>query len=304
MSKIDDMALFVRVVKSEGLAAAGRQLGLSPASMTARINALEQRYSVRLLNRTTRKISLTDAGKDFYEGCLRVLAEVEDAEAILQDKKRALTGRLRITAASDFGRQFVAPALAEFVKLHPEVIPFLHLGDGVMSLIDHEFDLGIRYGNLPDSNLVVRHLAVNYRVLVASPEYITKYGMPIKPEDLQRHRCLVMERVGESLNKWQFNSGKNIEALLVEPALISNDGAVIRQWALAGQGIAYKSLWDVKGDIEEGSLITVLDEYVAGFQERDGKETGLQIVYPTRRYVPRQVEAFIKYFQNSMMVTP
>lgn len=304
MSKIDDMALFVRVVKSEGLAAAGRQLGLSPASMTARINALEQRYSVRLLNRTTRKISLTDAGKDFYEGCLRVLAEVEDAEAILQDKKRALTGRLRITAASDFGRQFVAPALAEFVKLHPEVIPFLHLGDGVMSLVDHEFDLGIRYGNLPDSNLVVRHLAVNYRVLVASPEYITKYGMPIKPEDLQRHRCLIMERVGESLNKWQFNAGKNIEALLVEPALISNDGAVIRQWALAGQGIAYKSLWDVKGDIEEGSLITVLDEYVAGFQERDGKETGLQIVYPTRRYVPRQVEAFIKYFQNSMMVTP
>lgn len=300
MSKIDDMALFVRVVKADGLAAAGRQLGLSPASMTARVNAIEQRYSVRLLNRTTRKISLTEAGRDFYEGCLRVLAEVEDTEAVLQDKKRALSGRLRITAASDFGRQFVAPALAKFVTLHPEVIPYLHLGDGVMSLVEHEFDLGIRYGNLPDSNLVVRNLADNFRVLVVSPEYIKENGIPSLPKDLQEHRCLVMERAGEPLNKWQFDSGKKVETLTVAPAFSSNDGAVIRQWALAGLGIAYKSSWDVKGDIEEGRLVTVLDDYVVGFQERDSKETGLQVVYPSRRYMPRQVEGFIKYFQNWM----
>jgi DNA-binding transcriptional LysR family regulator len=300
MSKIDDMALFVRVVKADGLAAAGRQLGLSPASMTARVNAIEQRYSIRLLNRTTRKISLTEAGRDFYEGCLRVLAEVEDAEAVLQDKKRALSGRLRITAASDFGRQFVAPALAKFVTLHPEVIPYLHLGDGVMSLVEHEFDLGIRYGNLPDSNLVVRNLADNFRVLVVSPEYIKENGIPSQPKDLQEHSCLVMERAGEPLNKWQFDSGTKVETLTVAPAFSSNDGAVIRQWALAGLGIAYKSSWDVKGDIEEGRLVTVLDDYVVGFQERDSKETGLQVVYPSRRYMPRQVEGFIKYFQNWM----
>lgn len=300
MSKIDDMALFVQVVKAEGLAAAGRQIGLSPASMTARVNAIEQRYHTRLLNRTTRKISLTEQGQLFYYACLRVLEEVEGAEAVLQNCSETLSGQLRITATSDFGRQFVASALSEFVKRHPKVTPHLHLSDGVVNLIEGGFDLGIRFGNLPDSGLIIRHLADNHRVLVASPSYLKQHGYPKKPDDLKLHDCLVMERFGEPLNEWQFQTAERELSVKVAPAFISNDGAIIRQWALSGAGIAYKSIWDVKDDIATGNLLTILDDFVVGFQASDNKKIGLQLVYPSRKYVPKQVSEFIQFLQNSL----
>ncbi len=300
MAKIDNMELFVRVVKAGGLASAGRQIGLSPASMTARINALELHYNTRLLNRTTRKISLTDAGQRFYEACLRVLAEVESAESLLQNDNKTLSGRLRVTAPSDFGRQYVAPALSEFVNLHPDVTPYLYLTDGIVNLVENGYDLGIRFGNLPDSNLIVRILANNHRVLVASPVYLEKHGIPLQPEDLRQHRCLVMERLGEPLNEWQFHSEKHRQTIKVTPAFISNDGAIIRYWALAGRGIAYKSIWDVQRDIEMGHLQTVLNDFVLGFQDSDNEKTGLQLVYPSRKYVPRQVVGFMDYLHTSL----
>ncbi|NOR70022.1 MAG: LysR family transcriptional regulator [Methylomarinum sp.] len=298
MSKIDNMELFVKVVKAGGLAVAGRQIGLSPASMTARIKALEQQYNTRLLNRTTRKISLTDAGQRFYNASLRVLAEVEGAEAILLHDKETLSGQLRITAPSDFGRQFVAPALSKFVIQNPNVTPYLHLTDGVMNLVEHGFDLAVRFGNLPDSNLIARQLANNHRVLVASPDYLEQHGIPKKPRDLDQHRCLVMERLGEPLNEWRFHSSKGNQTVKINPVFISNDGAIIRQFALAGSGIAYKSIWDVKSDLVAGSLLTILDEFALGFQHSDDEKTGLQLVYPSRQYLPRQVLGFIELFQS------
>jgi DNA-binding transcriptional LysR family regulator len=301
MAKIDNMELFVCVVKVGGLAAAGRQIGLSPASMTARINALEQHYNTRLLNRTTRKISLTDAGQRFYEACLRVLAEIESAESLLQHDNKTLSGRLRLTAPSDFGRQYVAPALSDFVKLHPNVTPYLYLTDGIVNLVENGYDLGIRYGNLPDSNLIVRSLADNHRVLVASAVYLEKQGIPNHPKDLEQHRCLVMERFGEPLNEWQFLFDEGRQTIKVTPAFISNDGAIIRYWALAGRGIAYKSIWDVQRDIEMGHLQTVLNDFVLGFQDSDNEKTGLQLVYPSRQYVPRQVAGFIDFFKSSLL---
>jgi DNA-binding transcriptional LysR family regulator len=301
MSKTDDMALFVHVVNAGGLAAAGRQIGLSPASMTARINTLEKRYNTRLLHRTTRRISLTDAGQRFYDACLRVLAEVEQAEALLLGDKDSLSGQLRITAPSDFGRQYVAPALSDFVHMNPSVTPFLHLTDGVVNLVEHRYDLGIRFGNLPDSNLIVRHLADNRRILVASPDYLKEQGIPKQPDDLEHHRCLVIERLGEPLNEWQFHLKKGYQTIKVTPAFSSNDGAIIRYWALAGKGIAYKSVWDVQHDLEMGRLETVLDDFVLGFQRGDTESTGLQWVYPNRRYLPSQVGGFIDFFNARLI---
>ncbi|RTZ61691.1 MAG: LysR family transcriptional regulator [Gammaproteobacteria bacterium] len=300
MSRIDDIELFVRVVKAGGLAAAGRQIGLSPSSMTARINALEQRYQTRLLNRTTRRISLTDAGESFYRSCQRILEQLEDAEACLQKHRQSLSGRLRITAPSDFGAQYVAPALEQFARINPGVRPHLHLGDGVVNLIEQGFDLGVRFGNLPDSNLVVRHLADNHRVLVAAPAYVREHGRPASPEDLSQHRCLVLERHGEALNEWRFRDTEGNRTVSVRPALSSNDGSVIRRWALAGAGIACKSIWDVKQDIASGRLVTLLDGRVLGFQHSDSGKTDLQIIYPSRRYLPRQVAAFIEYLRARM----
>ncbi|NRA71910.1 MAG: LysR family transcriptional regulator [Gammaproteobacteria bacterium] len=298
MNKIDNMALFVRVVKTGGLAAAGRQIGLSPASMTARMNALEQHYNTRLLNRTTRKISLTDAGQRFYQACLRVLSEMEAADASLTSDQACLSGQLRITATSDFGRQFVAPALVNFVEQHPNVKPYLYLTDGVINLIDQGFDLGVRFGNLPDSNLVSRHLANNRRVLVASAAYLKRHGTPQQPQDLQHHQCLVMERLGEPLNEWQFSTDTGRQTVKVNPAFVSNDGAIIRQWALAGTGIAYKSIWDVKHDLASKELLTVLEDFSLGFQVSDDNQTGLQLVYPSRQFVPRPVAGFIDFIKE------
>jgi DNA-binding transcriptional LysR family regulator len=301
MSKIDDMFLFVQVVKAGGLASAGRQIGLSPASMTVRINTIERNYNTRLLHRTTRKISLTDAGQRFYKACLRVLAEVESAEMLLQNDKEYLTGQLRITAPSDFGRQYVAPALAEFAQRHSAINSSLHLSDGIISLVEHGYDLAIRYGNLPDSNLIVRRLADNHRVLVATPGYLKQYGIPKQPKDLAQHSCLVMERLGEPLNEWRFYFDGECQSIKVSQALMSNDGAIIRQWALVGAGIAYKSIWDVKDDLSSGKLVTVLDDFVRGFQENDNKTTGLQITYPSRKYLPKQVTGFIEFFKDYLL---
>jgi DNA-binding transcriptional LysR family regulator len=300
MTKIDDMTLFVQVVKAGGLATAGRQIGLSAASMTARVNALEKRYSTRLLNRTTRKISLTETGQNFYDACLRVLSEVEGAEAIFQNDKQDLSGQLRVTATSDFGRQYVAPAMSKFVKLHPKIIPYLHLCDGVVNLTEYRFDLGVRYGNLPDSNMIVRDLADNYRVLVASPSYLEKYGHPKQPKDLEIHQCLVMERLGEPLNNWRFTSDQGSLCIKVPPSLISNDGEIIRHWAISGNGIAYKSIWDVKHDLTAGKLLTVLDDFVIGFHASDNEKIGLQLVYPSRQYIPKQVTGFINFLRSRL----
>lgn len=301
MAKIDDMELFVQVVKAGGLAAAGRQLGLSPASMTARIQGLEARYDTRLLNRNTRSIALTEAGNRFYEACVRVVADVAEAEAVLKEGKQDYIGQLKVTAPSDFGRQFVVPALAEFVARYPQVQPYLHLSENMVNLIEEGFDLGIRYGNLPDSNLMMRSLAnTNRRVLCASPQYLEVYGVPKKPEDLEHHRCLVIERFGEQLNQWRFKSDQRTITLRVKAALMANDGAIIRQWALSHCGIALKSIWDVNQDLVAGHLMTVLDDYVVGGYMRDDKRVGLQILYPSHQYLPRQVAGFIEFFMACM----
>ena len=301
LGRVDDIALFVRVVNAGGLAAAGRQLGLSPASMTARVNALEARYNTRLLQRTTRSISVTEAGKRFYDACVRVLDELDHAESLLKGGDSHLSGRLRITAPSDFGRQFVAPAILQFVRLHPGITPYLELSDNISNLVENSFDLGIHLGNLPDSTLIVSSLADNRRVLVASPSYLNKYGAPRHPEALLDHHCLVLERHGEPLKNWKFLEGNNKQVVSVPVSLSSNDGAVLRQWALDGFGIAMKSFWDVKNDLREGRLQSILEEFVLGFQPGDESKIGLQLVYPNRKYVPIQVEKFIEFFKLTLL---
>mgnify|MGYP000037969319 FL=1 len=298
MAKIDDMALFVHVVKAGGLAAAGRKLGLSPASMTARINQIEKRYGTRLLTRNTRSISLTDAGERFYSGCLRVIEEVENTENMIQDSQNTLRGHLRISATSDFGRQYVAPALAEFTNNHPDVSPHLMLSDGLINIIDEGADIAFRFGNLPDSNLICRPLAQNRRVLCASPDYIKHNGLPRHPEELSKHSCLILERSGQPLNDWYFEVNNKRQSIKVEPHLSCSDGEVIRRWAVQGYGIAFKSLIDIRKDLSNNKLILLLDEYVRGFSHSDTEVVGVQAIYPSRQYPPMQVKAFLTYFEQ------
>lgn len=301
MNKSDDIELFVQVVKSGGLAAAGQVLGLSPASMTARVNNLEKRYNARLFNRTTRKVTLTNSGQKFYNIALRIVADLFEVESILKQEATQLSGRLKITAPSDFARQYVTPALAKFVSLHAKVETHLVVNDGIININEHDIDLAIRFGNLGDSNLVAVPLAGNRRHLCASPDYIKQFGLPETPEDLYRHKCLVLERLGEPLNEWRFKEKNKTTVVKVNPAFIANDGAIIRQSAVAGMGIAMKSYWDIKSDLQAGRLITVLDNYTQGFQRSDNDKVALQLVYPERHYQPKQVVEFIDFFKGYCM---
>lgn len=296
MGKVEDMALLVEVVEAGGLAAAGRRMNLSPATMTARLKALEERYQTRLFNRSTRAIALTWAGEEFYHAALRVLEEVAHAESKLTQKEGVLSGSLRISAPSDFGRQYLSPALMDFSKLHPEVRSFVYLSEHVVDLIANRLDMSIRFGNLPDSNLVVKCIRPNYRVLVASVEYLQAHGTPEQPQDLHSHRCLVMERGDTLMNEWRFEKDGEPETVWVTPAMVCDDGALLREWVLSGAGIACKSWWDVKRDVEQGRLVVLMAEQFIGFSRHDRKQVGLQFVYPQRRFQPMPVTAFSSFF--------
>ncbi|MCE0847636.1 LysR substrate-binding domain-containing protein [Buttiauxella sp. A2-C1_F] len=298
MGKLEDMTLLVAVVDAGGLAAAGRRMNLSPATMTARLKALEERYQTRFFNRSTRAIALTRSGEEFYYAALRVLEEVELAESKLMQKEGILSGTLRIAAPSDFGRQYLSPALLDFSRQHPEVKSSLYLSEDVVDLISLRLDMSIRFGNLPDSNLVTKVIRQNYRVLVASPAYLLAHGEPHSVQDLAGHRCLVMERRGTLMNEWRFEAEGEMQSARVTPAMVCDDGALLRQWVLAGAGIASKSWWDVKRDVEQGRLKVLLADSFIGFSRHDKKQVGLQFVYPQRRFQPLQVSMFSEFFIN------
>ncbi|MBC5378407.1 LysR family transcriptional regulator [Klebsiella variicola] len=296
MGKLEDMALLVAVAEAGGLSAAGRRLSLSPATMTARLKAMEERYQTRLFHRSTRAITLTRAGEDFYHAARRVLEEARHAESLLTQKEGVLSGNIRLSAPSDFGRQYLSPAIVDFSCRHPEVTFSVFLGERVEDLVANRLDMSIRVGNLPDSSLAIRHIRPNHRVLVASEAYLATHGTPAALDELHHHRCLALERHGVVMNEWRFEEAGKERVVRVTPAMVCDDGALLRQWALSGAGIAGKSWWDVKRDVEEGRLQVLFAERFTGFSPLDRKEVGLQFVFPQRKLQPPQVSAFMAFF--------
>lgn len=296
MGKLEDMALLVAVAEAGGLSAAGRRLSLSPATMTARLKAMEERYQTRLFHRSTRAITLTRAGEDFYHAARRVLEEARHAESLLTQKEGVLSGNIRLSAPSDFGRQYLSPAIVDFSPRHPEVTFSVFLGERVEDLVANRLDMSIRVGNLPDSSLAIRHIRPNHRVLVASEAYLATHGTPASLDELHHHRCLALERHGVVMNEWRFEEAGKERVVRVTPAMVCDDGALLRQWALSGAGIAGKSWWDVKRDVEEGRLQVLFAERFTGFSPLDRKEVGLQFVFPQRKLQPPQVSAFMAFF--------
>ena len=296
MGKLEDMALLVAVAEAGGLSAAGRRLSLSPATMTARLKAMEERYQTRLFHRSTRAITLTRAGEDFYHAARRVLEEARHAESLLTQKEGVLSGNIRLSAPSDFGRQYLSPAIVDFSRRHPEVTFSVFLGERVEDLVANRLDMSIRVGNLPDSSLAIRHIRPNHRVLVAAEAYLATHGTPAALDELHHHRCLALERHGVVMNEWRFEEAGKERVVRVTPAMVCDDGALLRQWALSGAGIAGKSWWDVKRDVEEGRLQVLFAERFTGFSPLDRKEVGLQFVFPQRKLQPPQVSAFMAFF--------
>jgi len=287
MMILDNLALFLRIVEKGGLAAAGRELGLSAASVSERLVALEKYYGTALLHRTTRAISLTEEGRLLVQGARRLLAEADELEALIRLGVEKISGPIRLSAPIDLGRSYVVPTLDAFLAEHPEVTIDLNLTDGYVDLVGQGQDFAIRYGELADSTLRVKRLAENRRIVCASPAYLKTRGTPQYPDDLVHHECLVM-RYGLTTDRdWPFLIDGKERRVMVQGHRIANDGELVRVWCRSGFGIARKSRLDVEADLREGALVELLRDFSSG-------QTGLQIVYPATQAQPKRVRLLIE----------
>jgi DNA-binding transcriptional LysR family regulator len=284
------------VVGTGSLSAAARDLGMSPAVVSRRLASLEARLGVRLVNRTTRSLHLTDEGAAYYETCTRVLAEIEEADAAVSAGRAEPRGVLRVALPASFGNQHIAPLIPKFAELYPEVQIALSLSDRTVNLVEEGFDVAIRIADLADSSLAARRLAPNRRVVCASPAYLRRHGTPQTPEDLAKHNCLTTTDFAMS---WDYRApdGK-AGSMRVIGRYACDNWEVLREWALAGMGVALKSTWDVRRHLEDGSLISLLPGYTfAG-------DVAIYAVYPHRRHLPAKTRAFIEFLADSFGPEP
>lgn len=281
-----DLRVFVRVVAAGSLSAAARELGLSLAVVSKRLGALEKRLGVVLLRRTTRSQSLTSEGREFHERCVRILSEIQDAEAFIAGSQSQVAGLLSITAPRVFGREYVAPLVAEFHAQHPALSVRMLCNDEVLDLVEGGIDVAFRFGSLLDSNLTARHIASDYRVLCASPTYLARAGHPTQPAQLPDHACIVYGARPSA--HWLFQrSGKPI-AQEVRAAFIVNDGTAALALALAGAGILMKSIWEVGEHLRAGRLVRVMSEFSA-------PAGPLHAVFPHGRQLSPRVRRFVDF---------
>lgn len=287
MSQFKQIESFVNVATRGSLSAAARHEGVTPAVISRRLDALEQRLGVRLLVRTTRRIALTFEGSAFLENVQHILNDLANAEASVSLGGVKASGHLRLTAPAGFGRRHVAPRVLAFLQAHSEVSCSLDLSDRTVDLVNEGFDCAIRIGTLPDSSLVSVRLAENQRLIVASPAYLARHGCPREPQDLSDHVCLSL---GEQRG-WQLRDRQGkIYTQKISGHFVCNDGTVLRDWALAGYGLAWRSWWEVGADIRAGRLVSVLDDYAA-------PPTGIYAVYPQRNPALR-VRLLVDFFRQ------
>ncbi len=294
MDKLKQLESFISVATRGSLTAAALAEGVSPAIMGRRLDCLEERLGVKLLLRTTRRITLTHEGSAFLEDCQRLLADLANAEASVSAGGVKASGHLRITAPAGFGRRHVAPLVPKFRELHPEVTISLNLSDRVIDIAGEGFDCAVRVGDMPDSSLVSVRLADNRRLCVATPAYLARHGTPQTPGDLVKFHCLTLSSDASQTRGWAFNVGQGpaSEVVHLKPGgpLDCSDGQVLHDWCLAGFGIAWRSTWEVEAEIAAGALVSVLDAYGA-------PPNGIHAVFPQRKHLPLRVRLWIDFLK-------
>jgi len=292
VDRLKQIETFVAVATKGSLTAAAGAEGVAPAVIGRRIDTLEERLGVKLLVRTTRRISLTHEGSAFLEDCQRLITDFDSAEASVSEGGIKASGHLRITAPAGFGRRHVAPLVPAFVARHPDVTLSLNLSDRLVDLVNEGIDCAMRVGDLPDSSLVSVRLADNRRLCVASPAYLTRAGTPKLPADITRHNCLTLSSEASQTRGWAFTVGG--ESVHVRPAsrLDCTDGQVLHAWCLEGLGLAWRSWWEVAADLREGRLVSVLDDFAA-------PPNGIYAVFTQRKHLPLRLRLWIDFIKES-----
>ncbi|WP_040263616.1 LysR family transcriptional regulator [Pseudomonas massiliensis] len=293
MSAIDDLSFFQQVASRGSLTEVARQLGLSLPAVSKRLSQLEARLGVQLLQRTTRRLSLTPEGSLYLEGGRPILRQLEELENALTSQQLKLQGRLRINATLGFGRRHLAPVVSSFARLHPELALSLELTTQPVSLLGDEFDLSICMGEPPDSRLIAVRLLHNPRILCAAPEYLEAMPPLRSVADLARHNCIVLRQFGSDYGIWRFHRGGQDYAHKVNGTLSSNDGEVALRLALDGHGLIMRSRWNVQEHLDSGRLHAVLVDYQT-------PPADVFAIYQHRRHIPRRISEFARYLGQEL----
>ncbi|MBF0256213.1 MAG: LysR family transcriptional regulator [Gammaproteobacteria bacterium] len=285
VESISDLMVFTRAVKGGSLSAAGRELGISLAVASKRLQRLEEQLGVRLLNRSTRQLSLTDEGAEYYHYCVRILAELEEGEEQVTRGSKEPKGNLKVTVPAAFGRLHVAPLVPEFLKRYPAIRLTLHLTDSLVDIIDQGYDLAVRIGELKDSSLVAKSIGRDRRVVVATPSYLARYGAPRSPLELSTHNALLFA----GTDHWSFTApnGEDV-SVKVSGNLDTNNCDALREAIYADLGLALRPMWDVWQDLRNGRLVRLLPDYAPPAYP-------INAVYPSRRLMPKKTRIFIDH---------
>lgn len=288
MSDTGELEFFSQLARQPSLAACAQALGVSPPAVSRRLAALEQRLGVRLLNRTTRRISLTAEGERYLEDGEQILRDLERLERSLSASREQPRGLLRINAGFGFGRRHLGPAISEFVRQWPDVEVILHLSDRALDLTEHALDIGIRFGPPPDARILARRIAPNRRLLCAAPAYLAARGQPLEPRDLSAHDCIVIRENERAFNNWQLTDGAQQITVKVRSPLAVNHGEIAVDWALAGHGIILRSEWDIAAELRAGRLQRVLPGW-------EGVAADIHAVYPPKHQLSAKVRVFLDF---------
>jgi DNA-binding transcriptional LysR family regulator len=290
MDRFDNMRVFAKVVETSSFAGAAARLGISASMVSQHVKELEERLGARLLNRTTRKVSLTETGRAYYERCTRLLADLEETEQAVSDMHAAPRGELRVNATPTFGILQLAPAIADFTARFPGISVELMLSNRMADLIEESLDVAVRVGLVPDSSLIARQLAPCRMVVCGAPSYFEKHGIPRSPADLTNHNCLTVAVTGLSYYRMWHLTAPDGTALNLSPMgnLRTNSGAVLKVAALAGHGLVCLPTYLVGDALQSGRLVTVLDDYTA-------PPLTLRALYPHSRHLSAKVRAFVDF---------
>ena len=292
MDRLKQIESFVAVATKGSLTASAQAEGVAPAVIGRRIDALEARLGVKLLVRTTRRITLTHEGAAFLEDCQRLLTDLANAEASVTAGGVKASGSLRITAPAGFGRRHVAPLVPGFIAQHPDVHLSLNLSDRVVDIVNEGFDCAVRVGDLVDSSLISVRLADNRRLCVAAPAYLQRAGTPQHPSELAKHECLMLSSDASQTRGWAFTVDGEVIHLRPSGRVDCSDGQVLHDWCVAGLGLAWRSTWEVEQEVAEGRLVSVLDDFAA-------PPNGIYAVFPHAKHLPLRVRLWIDYLKHT-----
>lgn len=297
MSTPSDLLFFSALAKLGSLSAAAREFDVTPSAASKWLAQLEQRLGVRLIHRTTRRLSLTSEGEVYLAEGRRILAEIDDLEQAVSSSRSAPKGVLKVNASLGFGRSFIAPVISKFQRAYPGLEVQLLLTDRPMNLAEDAIDVGIRFGEPPDARVIARKIASNRRRIFASPAYLRERGRPVTPHDLTTHNCLILRQDDSAYGLWRFTKGREAQTIKVRGGMSSNDGEVVLNWALDGHGILMRSEWDASRYLRSGRLEVLLQDY-------ELPPADIYAVYSQKQNLAAKIRVFIEFMSQHLLGGP